>query len=103
MKPWVTMIIPFCIQLPMLCVQIYFMRKGMRISKAQIEHMSRYLIENRALWKMNRLMTEWIKVNYPESYETFLSVCITDEDREILGLAKVEEVSDEGNDNDRGD
>lgn len=99
MKPWVTMIIPFCIQIPMLCVQIYFMRKGMRISRAQVEHMPRCFVENRALWKMNRLMAEWIKVNYPESYETFLSVCITDEDREILGLPR-EEASDEGNNKD---
>ena len=95
MKPWVSLIIPFCIQLPCLCIQLLAMRKGMRINKERIEKMPWYLTENRTLWKMNRLMTEWIKINHPESYETFLSVCITEADRETLGLSR-EEASDEG-------
>lgn len=101
MKSWVSLIIPFCIQLPCLCIQLLAMRKGMRINKERNEKMPWYLTENRTLWKMNRLMVEWIKINHPESYETFLSVCITETDREILGLSR-EEVSDEGNNNDNG-
>ena len=95
---WVPLIIPFCIQLPCLIVQLVFMRKSMKLSKKQMEELPHWLIENSKLWKINRILVEWIKINHPDSYEDFKTVCLTESDMELLQIKESEDVTDGRND-----
>lgn len=95
---WLSLIIPFGIQVPCLIVQLVSMRKSMKVDKKRIEELPRWIIENGRLWKINRLLVEWIKINHPDSYEDFKAVCLTEGDVELLQLKKGEDDSDGRND-----
>lgn len=95
MKWWVSWIIPFGVQLPLLCLQLWSMRKSLKMDKQRNEKIPFWLTENSRLWHMNRLMFEWVKVKHPESYQEFLTVCLSKDDLELLQIVG-EEVSDEG-------
>lgn len=96
MKPWwVTWVIP-SIQLVLLFVQLHYHQKSRKYSKSMLEEVPEFFIENSRLWKINRILVEWIKINHPESYEEFKAVCLTADDVKLLQLKESEGVSDEG-------
>ena len=100
MKPWwITWVIP-SIQLVLLYVQLHYHRKSLKVSKRMLAEVPKFFIENSRLWKINRLMVKWIKINHPESYENFKAVCLTEDDVKLLQLKESEGVSDEGNNQD---
>lgn len=97
MPKWVTWIIPG-IQLILLGVQLHFHRKSIKASDEILESAPRWLVENGRLWRMNRVLIEWVKINHPDSYEDFKMVCLTKEDLELLQVKESEGGSDEGDD-----
>lgn len=96
MAKWITWIIP-CIQIILLGVQLHWHRKGMKASKEMLESAPRLIVENGRLWRINRVLVEWIKINHPDSYEDFKSVCLTKGDTKLLQLKECEGAFDEGN------
>lgn len=91
MKPWISLTIPFGIQLPCLIVQLLAMRRSMKLSRKQMEELPDWIIENGKLWRINRTLVEWVKCTSPETYEAFVAACLSGEDKELLQIRDSDE------------
>ena len=86
MKFWLGLIIPFGIQVPCLIVQLISMRKSMKIDRERIERIPWYMTENLVLWGTSRKLVKWVQEKHPESYEAFVSECLSDVEKEVLQM-----------------